>query len=144
MKNWGTRILLLYLGFVALIVVLVSMSMRQNTDLVSKDYYAQEIAYQNKLDKMNRTESLSAPVKWNLNHGKLHIEFPDEIHEPVNGTVTLFCSSDAAKDRNIKFETSTKVADIELKDAVAGQYTVQLDWKSGAQTYYQEGAMYLQ
>ena len=41
--NFGVKITVLYLSFVALILTLVFMSFSQKVELVSKDYYAQEI-----------------------------------------------------------------------------------------------------
>lgn len=141
--NWGKRILFLYLGFVALIVVLVTMSMRQKTDLVSKDYYAQELAYQDKLDKMNRTQKLAEPVKWDIQQDKLQLQFPSGMQFPVSGTVTLFCASDAGKDRNISFNTQEQTCNIALSGIASGRYTLQVDWQAGGETYYQEGVVQL-
>lgn len=143
MKNWGTRILFLYLGFVALIAALVTMSMRQKTDLVSKDYYAQELAYQDKLDKMNRTRGLTEPVRWSMQDRKLQLQFPSGAQFPISGTVTLFCASDAGKDRNISFNTQGPTCDLIMPGIVPGHYTLQIDWQGGSQTYYQEGALQL-
>ncbi|MBW7914094.1 MAG: FixH family protein [Taibaiella sp.] len=61
--GWGSRIALLYGGFVVLIAALVTGSMRQDFDLVADDYYQQEIAYQNVLDAGKNQSALSAPVR---------------------------------------------------------------------------------
>lgn len=141
MKNWGTRILFLYLGFVALIAALVTMSMKQNTDLVAKDYYARELAYQNKLDKMNRSQALLQPVKWQLENGKLVLQFPDEIPTPVKGTIVLYCPSDAGKDFQQVFNSATHNVSINITAVANAQYELQIDWEAGAQTYYDEGKL---
>lgn len=143
MKNWGTRILILYLGFVALIATLVTLSMRQKTDLVAKDYYAQEIAYQDKLDKMNRAQQLGEPVQWKLQGNSLLFEFPKGSQLPLKGTMNLFCPSDAANDRSIAFETSGYTCEVQLPVMATGRYMLQIDWQAGTQTYYQEGALKL-
>ena len=61
--NWGARIALLYGGFVVLIVVLVTKSMREDFDLVSADYYNKELAYQNVIEAAKEQATLSEPVK---------------------------------------------------------------------------------
>ncbi len=141
--NWGKRILFLYLGFVALIAALVTMSMRQKTDLVSKDYYAQELAYQHKLDKLNRAQALNDPLKWTMQQGKLQLHFPSAIPLPASGTVTLFCPADAGKDRNIAFTSGQQTCEITLPGMASGHYTLQVDWQANGKTYYQEGALQL-
>jgi len=40
--NWGLKITLLYVGFVAMILTLVFKASGEKVDLVTKDYYAQE------------------------------------------------------------------------------------------------------
>ena len=61
--NWGTRITVLYLGFVALIVFLVAGSMRQSFDLVSPDYYQKELEYQSVIEAGKNQAAVSSPVK---------------------------------------------------------------------------------
>lgn len=143
MKNWGTRIAILYLGFVALIAALVTMSMRQKAELVSKDYYAQELAYQDKLDKMNRTQELAEPIIWNVQQGKLQLQFPSGIPLPVSGTATFFCAADAGKDRNVSFKTREQTCEMLFPEMASGHYTLQIDWQANGKTYYQEGAVQL-
>lgn len=143
MKSWGTRILFLYLGFVGLIVTLVTLSMKQQTDLVAKDYYAQELAYQSRLDKINRSRALARPVSWKLENGKLAILFPEEVTAPITGTVYLYCPSDAAKDLKTMLNGTGLETTIDLSAAKPGQYQLQLDWQSGAQTYFDEGVINL-
>ena len=40
--SWGYKIMFLYLGFVAMILTLVVMSMQQDIHLVSENYYEKE------------------------------------------------------------------------------------------------------
>ena len=44
--NWGYKIILVYVLFVAGIVFLVVRSSMENTDLVTSDYYEKELKYQ--------------------------------------------------------------------------------------------------
>ena len=60
--NWGYKILMVYILFVAGIMVMVFMSSTQNTDLVTTDYYEKELVYQQKIDQISRTSALSAKV----------------------------------------------------------------------------------
>mgnify|MGYP003351831803 CR=1 FL=1 len=53
--NWGWRIVMLYGGFVVLILFLVYKTTTVKDDLVTPDYYAKELKYQEQLDKQKRT-----------------------------------------------------------------------------------------
>jgi len=48
--SWGKKITILYIGFVLLIVSMVTISASHKIELVSKDYYAQELDYQQKIN----------------------------------------------------------------------------------------------
>ena len=49
--NWGYKILMVYVIFIAGILLLVFKSSSQNQDLVTEDYYEQELKYQQKIDE---------------------------------------------------------------------------------------------
>ena len=52
--NWGYKILLVYLIFILGILFMVFKSSTQKTDLVTTDYYAKELKYQEKIDEMKQ------------------------------------------------------------------------------------------
>ena len=60
--NWGYKILFVYIAFVAGILAMVFGSSSQKVDLVTPDYYAKELKYQDKIDELGRVAALSAPV----------------------------------------------------------------------------------
>ena len=51
--NWGHKILGIYFVFITGIAFMVVMSSRQKIDLVTPDYYAEEIKFQEKIDEKN-------------------------------------------------------------------------------------------
>ena len=48
--NWGQKIILAYLTFIILLVVMAYQSFNTKVDLVAKDYYRQELAYQERIE----------------------------------------------------------------------------------------------
>ena len=46
--NWGNRIILVFVCFIAFILSMVTRAFQQDFDLVAEDYYAQELNYQKK------------------------------------------------------------------------------------------------
>ena len=59
--NWGWKIAIGYSIFVAGILSLVVVAYRQTNDLVSADYYAQEIQFQQRIDARGNSLSLQTP-----------------------------------------------------------------------------------
>ena len=138
--NWGIKIALLYLSFVSLIVVMVSMSMHQKVDLVSKDYYEEELKFQEKINKSNRANELKEPLSWEVKQGALLLKFPGQfLNQKINGTVFFFRPSDAALDKTVPLSTDSLLLNIPTTQLKRGVYKMQINWKSGKEEYYNEG-----
>ncbi|MBL0356996.1 MAG: FixH family protein [Chitinophagaceae bacterium] len=114
--NWGYKILFVYLAFVAGIVVMVFKSSSQKIDLVTEDYYAKELKYQDRIDAINRSNALSAPVKYEVVNQQMIISFPKEFAEKkISVTVVLYCPSDDRKDITKEFVTSNAVVTADIQ-----------------------------
>ncbi|GAB3167886.1 FixH family protein [Telluribacter humicola] len=141
--NWGTGIAMLYAGFVIGMLTLVTMSMRQKIDLVADNYYEQELGFQKKLDKMNRTNALAEPLRWEVAEEGVVIRFPQGLApEQLKGTINLYCPADNRKDTH--FEVKAGAEGVQLIPAnklQAGRYQLQIDWQAGAATYWNEGTI---
>ena len=58
--NWGKSIIAAFLFFALFIGVLVFICMKQEVSLVSKDYYKDEINYQQQIERLNNAEHLES------------------------------------------------------------------------------------
>ena len=141
--NWGTGIALLYIGFVVGILTLVTMSMNQRVDLVAEDYYAQELGFQGKMDKIARANELAEPLRWEVRDGDVFIQYPtDFIASDLSGIVHFYCPANNQKDTKIKvLANDTHQQRIPLSDLQPGRYLIQIDWKNGETTYWNEGVV---
>ena len=137
--SWGKRIAILYLGFVALIIILVTGSMRQSFDLVSKDYYAQEIAYQNTIDAGKNQAALSAPVGVIADGQSILISFPPEFeHKILNADLHFYSPVSAALDKTFSLSSENSRLTIARTDLAKANYKLKISWESEGKTYYQE------
>ena len=50
--NWGWKIAILYGGFVCFMLVMVFIASNQKVELVTTNYYEEELKYQSHIDKM--------------------------------------------------------------------------------------------
>jgi hypothetical protein len=139
--SWGIKITVLYLGFVALILTLVSMAMRQNVDLVSKDYYEQELKFQDKINKTNRSQALREPLTWEVKQGSLLLKFPEQFKgQKISGSIYFFRPSDASMDKTIPLSTDTALSvNISIDKLNRGLYKMQVNWEVNKEEYYNEG-----
>jgi hypothetical protein len=137
--NWGSKILIVYIVFVLGIVFMVYKSSTQNTDLVTTDYYAKELKYQDKIDEVKRTSALSAPVKYRINDNALTIQFPkDFAGRQLAGEAVLYCPSDEKKDLKKKFSLKDESLQMEIPAGSKGLYELHISWQDGGVSYYFE------
>lgn len=141
--NWGIGIAMLYTGFVIGILTLVVMSSRQKVDLVMENYYEEELTFQKKIDKIERTKSLTQPLLWGVNQEGVQLQFPENMNgKKIAGKVKFYCPSDNRKDKEF---TINPVADlsqlIPATQLAPGRYKLQVEWQADSDTYWNEGAI---
>ena len=76
--NWGYKIVVAFVIFAAFIGTLVGICVNQDISLVAKDYYRQEIAYQEQIDRMANHEALPEKPKVTYKgvREQLYLPFP--------------------------------------------------------------------
>ena len=141
--SWGYKIMLGYSLFVAGIVFLVIKASSQKLDLVTKDYYEQELQYQTMIDQSANTARLSAPVTVDQTATELKIAFPQEMKEKKKSVqFYLYYPADAKKDFRKTFELNENEFVQPLPTAMNGMYELKLSWKVDAVKYYFEKKLF--
>ena len=135
--NWGYKILTVYLIFVAGILFLVFKSSNENQDLVTTDYYEQELKYQQRIEETQRANNLSAEVKYGINDHELTIIFPAEMKDKkLNAHVLLYCTADESKDIEKQLATENAELKLVLPAATKGLHELKINWTANDTTYY--------
>lgn len=137
--NWGNKLLVVFGLFALLLGTLVYKAMHTRFDLVSSDYYKQELRYQQRIDGIANAARISAPVV-EQNATTLTIIMPEALKGmPVKGEAWFYRKSDAEADTRIALEPDADGQQvISKKLLVAGPYQLKLDWKTGDTVYYVE------
>jgi hypothetical protein len=142
--NWGYKILAVYIVFILGILFMVYRSASQNTDLVTTDYYAKELKYQEKIDEAGRVAALSAPVTCDIRNNELVIVFPKDFNgRQLTGELELYCPSDKNKDVKKDFTITDQALIMAVPPVNKGLHELHLSWKDGAVTYYLEKKIFL-
>lgn len=138
--NWGTRIVILYLSFAALIATLVVMSVRQRIELVSPTYYEEEINYQQDIDAMNRANALTEPLEIGYIDGAVAVAFPQRFHgRALDGEIVFRKPDDSSLDRRVPVQPDTAgVQRVPRAQLAFGSYTVKVSWKMDGLNYLVE------
>jgi hypothetical protein len=142
--NWGYKITAVYLVFVAGIMYLVMQASKHNVDLVTEDYYGEELRYQEKIDQRSRAEALSGPIRFELADNTIHIRFPDEFTgKEITGEVLLYYPADSKRDVRSPIRTNANAMALRIPDTRSGMHILQVKWTADQQTYYFEENLFI-
>lgn len=137
--NWGTGIVLAFIGFIAFIMYFV-VSMNTNDkydhDLVTEDYYRQELEYQKNIEKEINAKALKEQVTWEKSNEGLLIHFPKTLEpKSILGKVFLYRPSN----KQFDFETPISLSDHNLlipdKRLLDGRWNIYIDWTYEGKAY---------
>ena len=145
--NWGTGIVIAFIGFIAFImyfVINMNVNDKYNHDLVTEDYYEEELQYQNEIDKLNNANLLEENISYKRTNDGLLIKFPENL-DPKNiiGKVFLYRPSN----KQLDFEISISLSKLHLlipdKRLVDGRWNIKIDWQYNGKSYlFKEDLIY--
>ena len=142
--NWGMKILVGYILFVVGMLTLVFMSSIQNGDLVSENYYEDEIRYQKIIDQSYNTSSLSSTIEIITVNDQIQIKFPKEFSKSKTScSWSLYFAADKSRDLNGNFVTNDGMANLKINNDMHGTYLIKLNIINGMKGYYFEKTMIL-
>ncbi len=138
--NWGQKLITVFIVFAIGMIYLVYRCMHVNTDLVTKDYYKDELKYQDVIDGARMANSLSGEIKLSQDEKLVTVQLPAEMKiGNVSGDIWFYCAADIKKDRHISIETnSDAIQCISKKIVLTGKYTVKFDWTNRNKHYHAE------
>jgi len=138
--SWGTKIAILYISFIILIIGMVVLSMQQKVELVSDDYYANELVFQNKINETNNANGLSETVTHHIYNNTLTVILPIDFKDKkLTGNIEFYCPSDKSKDLRLPIQLNNDLEQsIDLKKLSKGMYKMKVEWFTGKTGYLTE------
>ena len=131
--NWGTGIVIAFITFITFIlyfVVRMSMDDSANHDLVTEEYYKQELAYQKEIDASNTATKLGAPLKLEQSEDGITIFFPEKFDpKKITGTVSLYRPSNKHLDLDFPLSLSKTHLLIPDNRLVDGRWDITIKWQ---------------
>ncbi len=140
--GWGKGIVLVFVGFVSIMVTMVTICVKQDDiHLVTPNYYEEEIKYQNQMQKISNASRLDYEVlAFDQNQKWMKLQLP----EGATGTLHLFRPSDARLDQKFNFTIDgVKANGLDLSQLKPGYWRVKLSWTEGGTEYFEEQKIYL-
>ncbi len=145
--NWGTGIVLGMLAFISFILYLViTMVTNQNFshDLVTEEYYAKEMVYQDEIDAETNTNNLSTKLTGKKTLDGWLITFPEELEsKAVMGKVFLYRPSNMILDFELPLKISNNSFLIPKSKLLDGRWNITIEWTYNDKSYmYKKEILY--
>lgn len=141
--NIGHWIVLSFVLFASFIGVLVGVCMKEDISLVSDNYYQEELAYQQQIDRIQNTAELKAKPSIKIVENHLELRF-EELSAVERGELKLFCPSNSKMDRKFRLSPSPEhILVFDLGTVQHGIYKAKMSWSMDGKDYYQEETLYL-
>ena len=145
--NWGTGIVIAFVSFIAFImyfVINMSTNKKYNHDLVTEDYYKEELLHQNEIDKENNAKSLNQNISWTKTKDGILISFPENLeYSKIKGKVFLYRPSNKKFDAEISISLSNSELLIPKTRLLDGRWNIKVDWKYNGKSYlFKESIVY--
>ncbi len=145
--NWGKAITLVFVVFFIAIFTVVYKSTYRDVNLVTTNYYEEEIAYEEQIVKIRNVKKLKAvPQVVYQSGGKIaQLQFPKALAKNFNeGEIHFFRISDAKLDFKLKIKLNENgLQSYDLSGKKEGRWKVNIDWKSNQIPYYLEQTIFI-
>lgn len=137
---WPAGIVAAFVLFVAGTVALILLSTLGHDDLVAADYYAQELRYQQRIDRQARTQSVAAQVSvhYDAATATLVVTLPPGHAAPrTSGEIHLYRPSAAGEDRRVPLALDALGRQVlGARELAAGLWRVRIAWSAGGQEFF--------
>jgi hypothetical protein len=136
--NFGKWIFISFVLFASFIATLVVICVRQDINLVSTDYYREELVHGKKMELISNTMALSSVPDFAINGNMLTVTFSD-FSKVENGELRLLRPSDAKLDRKFLITPKGNVKQTyALEVWHEGLYRASMQWRMDGKEYYYE------
>ena len=140
--NWGAGIVVAFVAFAIVIFTMVFISMNQEINLVSEDYYKQEIEYEDQIQRIRNTRELEQGPEIEFDRSNLDVvvRFPGNISGKIkDGYIHLFRPSDSSLDKKYRLKLDKNGEQIiSVISSSKGLWKVKLFWEDDLKEYYFE------
>ncbi len=136
--NWGTGIALTLILFVGLMSFMVYKAMQQDFDLVTEDYYAEELDYQNIINQKTNALQLTDSASLNMVETAIMLNLPKDLEGKTKSfTALMYCEQEADNDFTFQHQGTTDNSfAIPFKKITSGKWIAKVKLNCDGVDYY--------
>lgn len=138
--GWGTAIviaLLAFIGFIMFFFVKIKMNNAYDHQLVTEDYYKQELAFQKEIDQEEQAQKDGVQLRLTQNDGQgVWLTFPEKVQgQSVQGVVSFYRPSNQALDFSLPLTLDGLKMHIPHAKLVSGRWNVKVSYQINGKDY---------
>ncbi len=134
--NWGTGILIFLILFLVACAAFIIFAMRQDVNLVHKDYYEKGVDHTDKMNVDARSTQFGDKIQIDYTDEYLLIQFEESMIASIDsGKVLIYRPSGSKLDALFPMIFSENIIKIPKENLISGRYILKLSW-------YSEGLKY--
>jgi hypothetical protein len=134
--DWGTGIFIFLALFLLGSAAFIIFAMRQDVNLVHKDYYEKGVDHSEQMNTNSRSADFINALSVSLQNDFLKIDIEETLSAQIDsGTVLLFRPSNSKNDVSVPVVKSAKVVLVPKKDLLNGRYIMKFSWYSDGLKY---------
>lgn len=138
--NWGKGIVIaivLFISFIMYFVVTITTNSEYDYDLVSEQYYEEELTYQERIDASKNAQNLNSTISFEKTADGIVIKLPEELqNKTLHGKVFLYRPSDKQLDFEIALSNVQDYLLVPDKRLLGGRWNISVEIRHENKNYY--------
>jgi hypothetical protein len=134
--SWGNKLVIVFLVFAALMATLVYKAVNTKFELVTKDYYKDELRYQDKIDGVANAAATGA-ITLSQDHSTVTLQLPVAMNNAIaEGEAWFYCKTNAGKDKRIPVRIENGKYIFDKATFAKDAYELKLQLVAGGKKFY--------
>jgi hypothetical protein len=143
--NWGTGILIFLIVFLLAAAAFIIFAMRQDVNLVHKDYYEKGVDYTEQMNVISRSEPYREKIKVKQDESGLLISLDSMLASTIDsGKVLLYRPSGSNQDLEFVLEKPVGNVLVSADKLIGGRYILKSQWFTGGTRFETEQTVIVQ
>lgn len=143
--NWGTGILIFLIVFLLAAAAFIIFAMRQDVNLVHKDYYEKGVDYTEQMNVISRSEPYNEKITLKQDETGLLIAIDSALASTIDsGKVLMFRPSGSKQDLEFLLEKPVGNVFVSADKLIDGRYILKSQWFTGGTRFETEQTVIVQ
>ena len=144
--HWGSGLIVAFLFFAAGVLTMVVISMNREVDLVTDDYYQQELKHEQQITGTKRSNALGDSLQCRMAGDAFVLVLPASFNpDSMTGSLTFYRPANRKRDFVVPLLLSSgNRQSVPVGSLEKGLWRVKVRWNYRHEEYYREEAILIQ